>query len=79
MHDVNETRELKMGNDTYDYVSPGQQRGLRLILTEAGFKELEHFWFSNGLIFMNKQYMDVMFDAISEYIARNPSATEYLE
>ena len=60
-------------------INEGAANGLRLILSEAGFIEITHFWFSNGLIFMHTDYREAMLNAIGEYMVKHPPAPEYLE
>lgn len=68
-----------MGNEKdYEYINEGVANGFRFILTQAGFREIEHFWFSNGLIFMHENYQEAMLDAIGEYLLKHPPEPEIL-
>lgn len=58
--------------------SPGAQNGIRIILTEAGFKEHTDFFFSNGLVFYNQNTQIAQMDAIAEYF-KNVCTDEDLE
>jgi predicted GNAT family N-acyltransferase len=64
---------------THDYINEGAQNGLRFILTQYGFNEKTHYFFSNGLIFMNENHQEDMLNAIGDFMVKNPPHPEYLE
>lgn len=50
----------------------GAANGIRVIFAESGFVENTHYFFSNGLLFMNEHYQEAMLDAIGEYLVKHP-------